>query len=283
MKVCPEVGQSQPHERIGAVDLEELEEAAARCHQRNPIGRFENERIDDDRDQAGEQRRAEQTHMVPHALIVSGKERRKEPSGYRAGGALSAACDHPPLTLRPAPPMPREQPPPQRRHQLDDDVADRGDFDDAGEHAAGIGEARGLHHRGAEAVAAHRHLDDDGDDQRDRQRHLQAGENLRRRRRQQHLPHDLDVARAHVAGRPDEFLLDTGDAGDHRRHHRKYGVDGDHGDLGDVIEAEPEDHHRQERDLRHREADRDHGVEEPPCQRAARHRGAEQDAGEASR
>jgi hypothetical protein len=55
--------------------------------------------------------------------------------------------------LRPTgltPLMPREHTPPQRRHQLDEDVADHRDLDDAGEHAAGVGEARGLHHRGAE-------------------------------------------------------------------------------------------------------------------------------------
>jgi hypothetical protein len=34
-------------------------------------------------------------------------------------------------------------------------------------HAAAVGEAGGLHHGAAEAVALHRHLDDDGDDQRD--------------------------------------------------------------------------------------------------------------------
>ena len=60
--------------------------------------------------------------------------------------------------------------------------------------------------------------------------------------------------------------------------HRKDRVEHHHGDLGRVEETEPEDHDRQERDLGHREPDRDDRVEEPARGRVARHRAAERDA-----
>ena len=109
----------------------------------------------------------------------------------------------------------------------------------------------------------------------ERQRDLQAGEDLRQRRRQRDLPHQSPLARAHVARRPDELALDALDAGDRRGHHRKDRVEHHHRDLRHVVEAEPQDDDRQERDLRHRKADRDDRIEEPAHRRAARHREAE--------
>jgi len=50
--------------------------------------------------------------------------------------------------------MPPQQPPPPQRHGGHERVADDGDLDDAGEYAARVGEAGGLHHGAAEAVAA---------------------------------------------------------------------------------------------------------------------------------
>src|ERR1700722_13768143 len=64
--------------------------------------------------------------------------------------------------------VPRQEAAAHQRHGLDQHIADDGDLDDAGEHATGIGKARGAHHGAAEAVTPHRHLGDDGDDQRDR-------------------------------------------------------------------------------------------------------------------
>src|SRR5579883_203072 len=59
------------------------------------------------------------------------------------------------LAFLPLPPllMPRQQPPPQPGHGGDQRVADNCNLDDAGEHAARVGEAGGLHHGAAEAVA----------------------------------------------------------------------------------------------------------------------------------
>ena len=159
--------------------------------------------------------------------------------------------------------VPDQQPAAQQRHRLDQHVADHGDLDDAGEHAGGIGEARGRHHGAAEAVAAHQHLGHHGDDQRQRQRHLKPGHDLRQRRRQHDLRQQFAIGRAHVARRPDQLALDALDGDDGRRNHREDGVDHDHGDLGYVVDAEPQDDHRQERDLRHRKADRDDRIEEP--------------------
>jgi hypothetical protein len=46
--------------------------------------------------------------------------------------------------------MPPQQPPPYRRHPLDQHIPDHRDLDDAGEHAAAVGEAGGLYHGAAE-------------------------------------------------------------------------------------------------------------------------------------
>ena len=107
------------------------------------------------------------------------------------------------------------------RHRLDQDVADHRDLDDAGEHAARIGEARGVHHGAAEAIAAHQHLGHDGDDERDRQRHLQPGHDLRQRGGQHDLPEQFALAGAHVARRPEQMPVDALDADDGRRDDRE--------------------------------------------------------------
>ncbi len=177
--------------------------------------------------------------------------------------------------------VPQQQPPAHQAHAFHQQIADHGDLHDAREDAAGIGETRCSAHGTAKAVAAHEHLADDRDDQRDRHGDLQSCEDLRQRRRQGDLPEELALACPHVARRPDQLALDAADADNGRRHHRKDHLHSDHGDLGHIVHAEPENDDRQERDLRHREADRDDGIEEPVGDGIACDRHAEHDAGNA--
>jgi hypothetical protein len=84
---------------------------------------------------------------------------------------------------------------------------------------------------------------------------LQSGEDLRQRRWQHDLPHDLALVGAHVARRPQQFLLDCGNATKRRCHDWKDRVEYDDGDFGEIIDAKPENDDRQERDFGHRETD----------------------------
>jgi len=63
----------------------------------------------------------------------------------------------------------------------------------------------------------------------------------------------------------DKFLLDAGDARNGGGHHPEIdGVKHYHGDLRDIVESEPQnDQPAENANLRHREADRNHRIEEP--------------------
>jgi hypothetical protein len=98
--------------------------------------------------------------------------------------------------------MPHEQATADQRHRLHQAEADHRDLNQAGEHAARVGKARGRRHGAADAITAHDHLGHDVDDQRDRQRHLEAGQDLRQRGRQNDLPLEAPLAGAEIARRP---------------------------------------------------------------------------------
>ena len=84
---------------------------------------------------------------------------------------------------------------------------------------------------------------------------MQSGDDLRQRRRQGDLPQQLALRCAHVARRPQQLALDAADADDRGGDHGEDRLHRDHRDLGHVVDAEPQHDHRQEGDLRHREAD----------------------------
>jgi hypothetical protein len=122
--------------------------------------------------------------------------------------------------------------------------------DQRGKHAGDIGHGLRLGDDDAHALLRAEEFRDDGSEEGVDDRHVEAGEDIRRRVRQLDDAVGLEPARGQRPHQVDLLGLDRAQAGKAVDHHREEGEQRRDGDLRTVAEAEPDHDQRRDGDLR---------------------------------